>query len=501
VSADASPVVEPRRRLHPLSPLLKSAKYVGLLIVAISWQGLEQLGFLRFFGVIVVGLVGTIVMSVVSWWVTGYHVVGRELRIYEGLLSRRTRAIPLERLQAVDVVRPLLARLTGLAELRLEVIGAEKAEAPLAYLPVPEAVALRDRLLRLAVGTGAGPQAAQAEVPAEPGAAAAPAERHLHAVSNSDVLVGQLLTPQVWFVPFGVLGVVAQFAYEPRWSFIGLASLVTAAVGVLQQPVRRILEDWDFRAAMSPAGLRLRSGLVETRTQTVPAHRVQAVGVTWPLLWRPKRWLRCRIDVAGYGTGEQAGGVRGGRLLPVGTFDAARYLISEVLPGVDLAALPTTPPPARARWLAPLRQPVLRAGLTESVLVTWDGLLTRELVIVPYARIQSVRVVQGPLQRLLGLASVHADTAGRLHGAARHRDVGEAWLLAAELAQRARAARDLADRAGAAPTADAGAQPPAPLDTVAHPPAGPDTVAHPPAGPDTVAHPPTPPDRPETAEG
>lgn len=492
MSTDASPVVEPRRRLHPLSPLLKSAKFVGLLIVAISWQGLEQLGLLRFLGVIVAGLVGTIVMSGVSWWVTGYHVVGRELRIYEGLLSRRTRAIPLERLQAVDVVRPLLARLTGLAELRLEVIGAEKAEAPLAYLPVPEAVALRDRLLRLAVGAQAGPQAAQAGVPAEPDAAAAPApaERHLHAVSNSDVLVGQLLTPQVWFVPFGVLGVVAQFAYHPQWSFIGLASLVTAAVGVLQQPARRILEDWDFRAAMSPAGLRLRSGLVETRTQTVPPHRVQAVGVTWPLLWRPKRWLRCRIDVAGYGGGEQGRGVRGGRLLPVGTFDAARYLIWEVLPGVDLAALPATPPPVRARWLAPLRQPVLRAGLTASAFVTWDGLLTRELVIVPYARIQSVRVVQGPLQRLLGLASVHADTAGRLHGVARHRDVGQAWQFAAELAQRARAARDLGDRGGAAPATDALAQPPAPPDTVARPPA---------AAP--VADPAAPPERPETAEG
>jgi len=473
VSAHASPVVEPRRRLHPLSPLLKSAKYVGLLIVAISWQGLEQLGLLRFFGVIVVGLVGTIAMSVVSWWVTGYHVVGRELRIYEGLLSRRTRAIPLERLQAVDVVRPLLARLTGLAELRLEVVGAQKAEAPLAYLPVPEAVALRDRLLRLAAGTRTGGQPAEAAAPAEaatpsaavaaPTAAGPPAagqERHLHEVNNSDVLVGQLLTPQVWFVPFGVLGVLSQFAYDPRWTFIGLASLVTAAVGVLQQPVRRVLEDWDFRVAIGPAGLRLRGGLVETRTQTVPPRRVQAVGVTWPLLWRPKRWLRCRIDVAGYGGAERAGGVRGGRLLPVGTFGTARYLIGEVLPGVDLAALPATPPPARARWLAPLRQPVLRAGLTDAVFATWDGLLTRELVIVPYARIQSVRVVQGPLQRWLGLASVHADTAGRLHAAARHRDVMQAWQLAAELAQRARVARELDEQAASGPGPDAEPQRP-----------------------------------------
>ena len=89
-------------------------------------------------------------LAVVSWYNTGYHIVGRELRIHEGLLWRRTRAIPLERLQAVEVVRPLLAQLTGLAELRLEVVGGGKTEAPLAYLTVAEAAPLRDRLLALA---------------------------------------------------------------------------------------------------------------------------------------------------------------------------------------------------------------------------------------------------------------------------------------------------------------------------------------------------------------
>ncbi|MBO0870165.1 MAG: PH domain-containing protein, partial [Micromonosporaceae bacterium] len=87
----------------------------------------------------VVVLVGALVLSVVSWLVTGYQLVGRELRVSEGLLFRRQRAIPLERLQAVEVVRPVLARLAGLAELRLEVIGARRAEAPLSYLTLREA--------------------------------------------------------------------------------------------------------------------------------------------------------------------------------------------------------------------------------------------------------------------------------------------------------------------------------------------------------------------------
>ncbi len=50
------------------------------------------------------------------------------------MLFRRSRRVRLDRLQAVDVVRPLVARALGLAELRLEVAGGSSSEAPLAYL-------------------------------------------------------------------------------------------------------------------------------------------------------------------------------------------------------------------------------------------------------------------------------------------------------------------------------------------------------------------------------
>jgi putative membrane protein len=144
------PAEEPRRRLHPLSPLLRGGKWLIASVVALSWNTLGELGIGRFALLVAALAAGTVVIAVVAWLNTGYHVVGRELRIQEGLLRRRNRAIPLERLQSVEVVRPLLAQLTGLAELRLEVVGGGKTEAPLAYLSVRDAAALRERLLMLA---------------------------------------------------------------------------------------------------------------------------------------------------------------------------------------------------------------------------------------------------------------------------------------------------------------------------------------------------------------
>ncbi len=160
-----------------MSPALHGAKSLVVVIAGLSWSTLSRVGFGWFVAMVIVIALGATVLSVVSWYNTGYQVVGRELRIHEGLLWRRTRAIPLERLQAVEVVRPLLAQLTGLAELRLEVVGGGKTEAPLAFLGVAEASALRRRLLALAgprrrhragsaAGGGAGSGAARASRPA-----------------------------------------------------------------------------------------------------------------------------------------------------------------------------------------------------------------------------------------------------------------------------------------------------------------------------------------------
>ncbi|MFD0818893.1 biotin carboxylase N-terminal domain-containing protein, partial [Micromonospora zhanjiangensis] len=127
----------------------------------------------------------------------------------------------------------------------------------------------------------------------------------LHGVTtNRDLLVSQLLTPQAFLLPLGVAFVIAQFLSEGSWSFIAVASTLTAMAGVLLQPVRRVLDDWNFRLHRLDATLRIRHGLLETRAQTVPLPRVQAVAATWPLLWRMPGWLRLRLDVAGITPGE-----------------------------------------------------------------------------------------------------------------------------------------------------------------------------------------------------
>jgi putative membrane protein len=205
--------------------------------------------------------------------------------------------------------------------------------------------------------------------------------------------------------------------------------------------VRRVLAEYGFTVAESPDGLRLRHGLLDTRSQTIPPGRVQSVRVLQPLFWRPWGWVRVEVDVAGYerSHGEEQSATSA--LLPVAPRALAEALVGRVLGGgLPVAAARA---PVRARWRAPLSARRLAAGLDDRHLVTTHGVLTTTTDVVPLAKVQSLRLTSGPWQRRLRLATLHADTAGRQlsGGTAQHRDADEARALLAELSLRARSAR------------------------------------------------------------
>lgn len=435
-------MTEPLRRLHPLTPLVRSAKTVGLLTAVVSYQSYQtpQLALIVTLAALMV--VGGFLMSWVSWRFAGYRVTARELQIAEGVLARRHRTVPLERVQAVDVVRPLLARLLGLAEVRLEVVGKGDTEAPLAYLRLAEAEQLRDRLLAL-VTPAAGSATAAADtapadtaamtaatavdaLPAPPAGATAgprppaPAEPPLFVVDPVRLVLSQLLTVNALAVPVLAVYPVRGFLAADV-SFATVFAALGAIAGLIQVPVRRVLNEWRFTLGRGPNGFRIHGGLLDTRHQTVPAVGIQALRIRQPLLWRPFGWVRVEIDVAGYSGGDPQQ-VRTGALVPVADTATAYRAACQVLPDLPasdpaggsggLDALPLRPAPARARWLAPLQFRRLGHAVVGGLLVTRHGWPTVRHDLALVVRGQSVRLSQGPLERAADLASVHLDLAG-----------------------------------------------------------------------------------------
>ncbi|ADD42173.1 PH domain-containing protein [Stackebrandtia nassauensis] len=438
-----------KQRLHPLSPVLNGIKSLGVVMAAISWQGFAQFGVTTGGMIVAAGGVLGLIWAWIAWRFTGFEIADRELRISEGALMRRHRTIPLQRLQSVEVVQPLLARPVGLAQLRCEVVGAAKTEAPLSFLTLKDATELRERLLTLSkqsatASSVATDDATDPDATAEPTVVdTAPVEEAtpVLTVPSGLLLRSQLLTPQVFALPFAVAVTVVFFVVNPDATFFGIAALISALLGILLSPVRQAMGNYDFTLTETDTELLIRRGLTERRTQTLPHERVTAVTIQRPLLWRWAGWVTCRVANAGGGSSgsEQ---LLGGTLLPVGTHEQARTVTTHALSGVDLTAVRLIGVPRRARWRSPIGQPALGAGLGEQVFVCRRGRVIPQLVAVPYARIQSVRVTQGRWQRALRLATVSVDIAGGIgiNPRASHRDLDEALDMALRLRERSREA-------------------------------------------------------------
>lgn len=90
-----------------------------------------------------------------------------------------------------------------------------------------------------------------------------------------------------------------------------------------------------------------------------------------------------------------------------------------------------------------VRYRVHRWEVTDEAVYTLEGVLTRTWRIVPISRIQTVDTTRGPLQQLLGLASISVRTASHAGSTSvEHLDAATARTVAHDLGLRANAVRD-----------------------------------------------------------
>ena len=439
-------------------------------------------------------LVAVIVLVLfLGWWAKTYAVDRDGVYLRTGILNKQLRIARLPRIQSVDVVHPLLGRVLGLGRLTVEVAGSGDSRVVIGYLSTAQLEELRERILALASGLAPRPDGAEgpdggedtagAEGPdgAPPGAAAtgdgrarpagpagplgfedavrapAPArarreEHPLYAV-DAPTLLGSLLRSGQVLAAIGLAllvagSLLALLVLTDEWARQGsgaafILSVIAGPAAVVSIVWNRFNESWNFRAAATPAGIRMRFGLTSDTSSTLPPGRVHAVGLTQGPLWRGKDWWRVRAVVAGRRTGE-AGSSSGsaqedgiGVLLPVGDRDTALRALWLVTPdlgtprpdallaaalsgrdddGVGRPDAPAGSPErgfirisARGRIFSPLGRRREAIALTGTCVILRTGRWCRRVSVIPYERIQSLRVRQGPLARRLRLAKIHFD--------------------------------------------------------------------------------------------
>ncbi|HEY4151871.1 MAG TPA: PH domain-containing protein, partial [Pseudolysinimonas sp.] len=448
-------------RLHPATPLLRGG-FAFVAIAGFVLANLRERILGLFFGggpgdgggdpidlivrrglipiallVVLAVLVVIITIFWLSWRVHTFRITDEVVEVRSGILFRTNRRGRLDRIQGINVGRPLFARLFGAARLDINVAGRD-ANVPLAYLSGRNADALRRVILQLASGTAE--RASSATAPEHDGSLGgmvtqrarefvAP-ERDPQLAPPTAVVTmhtGRLLGSTVLHdrtVVFVLLVAVAAVLASAAHLFFVLFGIVPFLLGLGSQIVRRFSRSLRYSIAATPDGMRVGYGVLSTNNETIPPGRIHSVEIRQPLLWRPADWWEVRINLASH-SDRQEGGRRMTTVLPVGSRAEVFKVMELVLPDIahDGSRELVVSGLARAKaddgyTGSPRRAVVLRwfswrrngfAIEPQGVLLR-RGAIWRTLVVVPTARMQSVSLRQGPLLRVLRLADVHVHT-------------------------------------------------------------------------------------------
>ncbi|MEY9969388.1 putative membrane protein [Streptacidiphilus sp. MAP12-16] len=256
-------------------------------------------------------------VNLMRYLTTGYRITDSRLELRSGLLFRSSRSIPLDRIRSADVTAHPVHRLFGLASVSVGAAvqgGSSNRKFSLDGVTATQAGDLRDQLLNRRNALNSGEAAAVADD--------APiaeidwswiryAPLTIWGVGGLFAVVGvvyrTLHDAQIDPLKLGVVhDVVNAFGSVPLWVGILLLVLVIVALGVIGS-IGIFVEGWHgFRLEREDGGiLRVRRGLLISRSVSVEERRLRGVEVVEPMLLRWGGGARLHAVATGLGSAEE----------------------------------------------------------------------------------------------------------------------------------------------------------------------------------------------------
>jgi putative membrane protein len=451
------------KRLHPATMLVAIIRgapstLLGLpAVLAVT----SSMNLALVLAIAATAFLGAAALRWVAWRRFTYVLTDDAVVIESGVLSRNRRTIPYERIADAGIEQGLLQRLFGLATLSLETGGSGQDEGKLDSVSVAEAERLRAVLRReRAAPSGAETAKKQTDLTQT---SVTPV---LFAMDTERVLLWGLFNfSLVWIaVGLGALqflgpllgldnetllhtiatrtGMIASRSNGSLAAAIASSAALVVVLGVVAGLIRTMLRDYGFTLSGDGGRLRRVRGLLTRSEAVIALPRIQLAAIDSGPVRRRLGWQQLRGQLLG---GEGATGRQD--LAPLARPDEVDRLLTALrLSRIDPAemiqvshrhvwravlrniALPAVVIAAAALWKAaalfalPLLLPLLavallrrkhhRYALNGDLLQVQRGVVGRTLWLVPMARIQSISLSCGWIQRRLGLASVRIDTAG-----------------------------------------------------------------------------------------
>ncbi len=447
-------------RMLAVTPLRQLAGFLPVIVAVLVIGSEENFGG-RVYGLLV-GVLFVLIAGTLRWFTTRYRISSDRVELRSGLLFRSARSIPRDRIRTVDVTAGLVHRLFRLSVLKIgtgeRADGVESRELTLDAIATSEADQVRQRLLDPSAGSRERETVARAVE--ELAALRWSWLRFAPLTVSSLVALGAVggafaqLVNDVGAETVGVGKVGKRLTTAPLWLGVTVLTSLILLVALVGSVLVFIEAWWGFQLVREPGGtLRIRRGLLTTRSVSLEERRLRGIEVVESPLLRAGRGARTVAVATGLG-GRRSHG-RGTLLPPAPRSEAHRVsglvlgktpsptntplrrhpraalrrrLVRGTLPVMATAgALWFAPAPAWATWVALGLLPVtvLLAGdayrnlghaLTGRYLVTRHGAGVRATVALQRSGVIGWTVSQSLFQRRLDLVTVTATTAAG-HGA------------------------------------------------------------------------------------
>ena len=285
-------------------------------------------------------VVGALALGALPWLTTFYRTTDTQFQIRSGLLNKKTKTAPLDRVRSVDLEASLLHRIVGLSKVQIGT-GVDDDRITLDSLTAAEAHGLRSFLLSRRALVSPAPS------PTDDVCTAPAAVQHVEPAR----VLAEIDWAWLRFAPFSLarlvvlaaaVGALSQFGdqlpiadtAESAWTWVHqfALTLVVAAlfVGgltswVLVAVTGYIVQWWNMRLTREAGSLHLTAGLFTTRSITVEEQRVRGVELKEPVLLR----LVGGAELSTLATGVGSGGVTA--ILPPCPEKVARSVATDVL--------------------------------------------------------------------------------------------------------------------------------------------------------------------------
>lgn len=301
--------------VHPVRVLWSMAFPIVIAFIGISQSDNDW--SVRLLPVIVVA---ALAFGLVPWFTTLYRFTDTQLQVRTGLLNRKEKTAPLDRVRSVDLESPPLHRILGLVRAKIGT-GVDDTRVELDGLAVADAAQLREYLLLRGsrARSERDPREATSSVPhveQQLPADQLPTDR-LRALAEPvpDEVLAEIDWSWLRYAPFSLsslvivatafglffqfsddLGFLSQDRVTDAYEWLlaqAIMAMVLAIVLILLvgwlvvSTLNYVLQWWNLRLVREPGGtIRLTRGLLTTTSSTVEEERIRGVQLTEPLLLR-----------------------------------------------------------------------------------------------------------------------------------------------------------------------------------------------------------------------